>query len=239
MLSFPPMQDDTTTKTTPQFDTAEYAGMPETPQCKVCNQSLGTGYYRANGNAVCATCAHNIQNQAPQDDHGAFARALLFGIGAAILGLIIYAAFGILTGWVIGYLSLAVGYIIAKAMMKGSNGVGGRRYQITAVLLTYAAVSMAAVPIAIGQYSKQAKSQQAQPTSGQSSSQQAQETPQTSKPSVGGTLVKLALFGLASPFLELEDPLHGVIGLVILFVGMQIAWKATAGAPAMELSGPF
>ena len=31
--------------------------------------------------------------------------------------------------------------------MKGSNGQGGRRYQITAALLTYAAVSMAAIPV--------------------------------------------------------------------------------------------
>src|SRR5437870_13852045 len=48
----------------------------------------------------------------------------------------------------------------------------------------------------------------------------------------------LALLGLASPFLELQDPIHGVIGLVILFVGIRIAWRMTAGSP-IEVLGPF
>lgn len=60
----------------------------------------------------------------------------------------LYSAFTILTHIEIGYVSLAVGFIVAKAMMMGSNGVGGRKYQITAVLLTYAAVSLSALPIA-------------------------------------------------------------------------------------------
>jgi hypothetical protein len=45
--------------------------------------------------------------------------------------------------------------------------------------------------------------------------------------------------GLASPFLELQDPMHGLIGLVILFVGIQIAWKLTAGPPIPEITGPY
>jgi hypothetical protein len=48
----------------------------------------------------------------------------------------------------------------------------------------------------------------------------------------------LALAGLASPFLELADPLHGVIGLVILFVGIRIAWRITQGTQH-EILGPF
>jgi hypothetical protein len=71
----------------------------------------------------------------------------LYGIGAAVAGLILYATFAIATGIVIGYVSLAVGWMVGKAILKGSGGVGGRRYRITAALLTYAAVSMAAVPI--------------------------------------------------------------------------------------------
>jgi hypothetical protein len=48
----------------------------------------------------------------------------------------------------------------------------------------------------------------------------------------------LALLGLASPFLELQDPFHGAIGLVILFVGMRFAWQQT-GAPKIDVVGPF
>jgi len=44
--------------------------------------------------------------------------------------------------------------------------------------------------------------------------------------------------GLASPFLALQDPFHGFIGLVILFVGIRIAWKLAAGTET-QVFGPF
>lgn len=47
----------------------------------------------------------------------------------------------------------------------------------------------------------------------------------------------LALLGIASPLLELRDPVHGIIGLVILFVGIRFAWRFTAGR-AISISGP-
>jgi hypothetical protein len=191
----------------------------------------------------------------PVDTHSTFVRGLVFGIGGAIVGLVIYSAFGIITGLVIGYVSLAVGYIVGKAMMKGSNGIGGRRYQVAAVLLTYSAVSMSAVPIGISQFMKQKKAQQqnlvrhdpaAGPQSDSAASSEpaadvdapSQPTPGKPKPSLGAALGMLAIAGLTSPFLELQDPLHGVIGLIILFVGMRIAWSLTAGAK-LDILGPF
>jgi hypothetical protein len=48
-------------------------------------------------------------------------------------------------------MSLAVGYIVGKAMMKGSAGLGGRRYQVVAVALTYAAVSLSFIPLVVSQ----------------------------------------------------------------------------------------
>jgi hypothetical protein len=48
----------------------------------------------------------------------------------------------------------------------------------------------------------------------------------------------LALFGIASPFLELADPIHGLIGLVILFVGLSIAFRLTASKP-LDVDGPY
>jgi hypothetical protein len=56
--------------------------------------------------------------------------------------------------------------------------------------------------------------------------------------SVGAAIGYLALLGLASPFLDLQDPLHGVIGLVILSVGIRIAWRLTAGSET-QILGPF
>src|SRR5258706_2832899 len=144
---------------TPQFGKAEYVGDPGTDRCVACSQPILNEYYRVNGAMVCPTCVSNVQNSLPKDTHGAFMRAVLFGCGGALLGLIFYSAFGIITGLVIGYLSLAVGYVVGKAMMMGSKGIGGRRYQVVAALLTYAAVSTSAIPVAISMQSKQRQEQ--------------------------------------------------------------------------------
>ena len=116
-----------------------------------CGQPIRDTYYRVSGNIACAPCAEEARLKLPQDSHSAFMRALVFGAVGAVIGLAIYAAFAIVTGFIIGYASLAVGYVIAKAMKTGSKGFGGQRYQIAAVLLTYIAVSMAAIPISIAQ----------------------------------------------------------------------------------------
>jgi cytochrome b561 len=48
----------------------------------------------------------------------------------------------------------------------------------------------------------------------------------------------LTLLGLASPFLAMADPMHGIIGLIILLVGMRIAWRLTSAKP-LDISGPI
>jgi hypothetical protein len=143
-------------------------------------------------------------------------------------------------------------------MIKGSNGVGGRRYQIAAVLLTYAAVSMAAIPVWIS-YARQHPTKSAQhqransnPDAGSgdqnsslSSDSNSSESGSNSsssgsqqRPTLGAWLIKIAFLGLASPFLELQDGLGGIIGLIILAVGMRFAWRITAGRP-LQIFGPF
>jgi hypothetical protein len=179
----------------PQFTTAEYSG--------------NTG--NASGEQIL------------KDSHTAFGRGVLFGIGGAILGLGIYVGFALATGWMIGYISLAVGYIVGKAIVMGSGGVGGRRYQVAAVLLTYIAVSLAAIPIAVSQQHAQVS-----------------DSPAVGSPkmSFGSAVGTLTLIGLASPFLALSNPAQGIIGLIILFVGIQIAWKITAARP-ITILGPI
>lgn len=54
----------------------------------------------------------------------------------------------------------------------------------------------------------------------------------------GMALGTLALIGLASLFLALRSPGQGLIGLVILFVGLRIAWRLTGGKP-INIVGPL
>jgi Flp pilus assembly protein TadB len=281
---------DGTGNPTPQFGTAEYVGSPGGDHCQFCHQPIAGTYYRISDAMSCANCAQQMRGQLSKDTPAVYMRALLFGVGAAIAGLILYATFEIVTGIIIGYISLAVGWMVGTAMMKGSKGVGGRRYQIAAVLLTYAAVSMAAIPVWIHYAGKQKQQQAQQQPRPQRSQQEALEQeqrqlesetgqPRKSRPApqqklkaeqrpaeqdqlesatrpqipppapkstrprmgLGQWLVMAILLGLASPFLEVW---HGgvnlgwVIGLVILFVGMNIAAKLTAGR-ALQIYGPF
>lgn len=243
------------TTATPQFGTAEYVGTPGNGHCQFCHEPVSGTYFRINDAFACAKCAEKMQGELAKDTHTAYVRGIVFGVAAAVAGLILYATFAIVTGIVIGYASLAVGWMVGKAIIKGSGGIGGRRYQIAAVLLTYAAVSMAAIPIWI-HYAREHRQQQAQQTQIQQSRDAEQRqvesgsaqagqrpSPEAANPpmSVGAWLWRVALLGLASPFLEVWGTgpnISWIIGLVILFVGMKVAWKTTAGRP-LEIYGPF
>lgn len=234
---------------TPQFGTAEYAGSPGADHCQFCHQPIAGNYFRANGAMTCPGCAEKMRGELAKDTHSAYVRAIIFGVGAAILGMILYATFAIVTGIVIGYAALAVGWLVGKAMIQGSNGVGGRRYQIVAVLLTYAAVSTAAIPVWIHFAGQHKQSKQTQATRSEQGSESGSESgsdlgaqeeqPTKARPGFVSAIGTLVLLGLASPFLEFSgNPLGALIGLVILFVGMQFAWKMTAAKP-LQIFGPF
>jgi hypothetical protein len=215
---------------TPQFTTAEYPARPVALACKGCGKPLGDPYFRANGTPICPACAQAIQRQADSDTKARFARGMLFGVGGAILGLVLYVVFALVTGLMIGFVSLAVGYLVGKAITIGSGGRGGRRYQIAAVVLTYAAVSLSAVPIAISMHNKARKAEQQTELSAPTGDHAAM--------SPARAVATLVFVGLASPFLELSNPAQGLIGLVILFVGIRIAWRLTAGR-SIKIEGPL
>lgn len=239
---------------TPQFGTAEYQAQSSGESCKTCGTPITGQYFLVNGVMACWDCAQKTEGSLPQDSHAAFSRGILFGIGGAIIGLILYSAVGIVTGLEIGYVSVAVGYIVGRALLLGTSGVGGRRHQIAAAILTYAAVSMSAVPMYIWsmQHDRSEKpplaSAEATPVDAESVSDPEAETaadttagPEVANETRSGIvagLIFIAVLGLASPILGLMNPLSGLIGLVILFVGIRIAWRMTAGNP-VEITGPF
>jgi hypothetical protein len=224
------MEENNMSNGVPQFATAEYSGKTSETTCKACGQVIGGAYYQVNGATTCSNCAQRIKDQMPKDSHSAFGRGVLFGVGGAILGLGIYVGFALATGLIAGFISLAVGYLVGKAIVTGSGGLGGRRYQVVAVLLTYIAVSSAAVPIAVSQHMKQ--------RSAQAHTQVSDSATHSPKMPPAKALGVLALMGLASPFLALSNPMQGIIGLIILFVGIRIAWRMTA-AKQVNILGPF
>jgi hypothetical protein len=137
---------------------------------------------------------------------GSFIQGLVLGAAAALVGLAVYATFTIVTHFYFGWVALGVGWLVGSAIMFGSKGVGGTKYQIAAMVLTYAAISLAHIPILIARAIEH----------GGSDVDWAAMAPQ------------LVLWGIASPFLELRKPVFGILGLVILFVGLRIAARVTA-----------
>ncbi|HTB95930.1 MAG TPA: hypothetical protein VK716_02910 [Terracidiphilus sp.] len=188
---------------TPQFSTADFG---TGQRCGICGGPIETRSYVVNSTLACAKCAAAGGAIVSTDSHAAFVQSVLYGIGAAVLGLAIYATFTIVTHFYFGYVALLVGWLVGKAMMMGSKGVGGPRYQIAAVLLTYAAISLASVPILIAAAMREGNA--------------------VDWASMMGRLV---IYGIASPFLELGSGMgFGLIGLFILFIGLRIAYRMTA-----------
>src|SRR6266566_11816 len=72
----------------------------------------------------------------PQPDHGGVEPRL----GGAVVGAAVYFGIAALTGYEFGLVAIVVGLLVGGAVRKGSNGRGGRRYQLLAVFLTYTAV---------------------------------------------------------------------------------------------------
>ena len=131
---------------------------------------------------------------------------------AAVAGSIGYALFS-LTGIMVGIVAIGIAWLIAKAMMTASGGVGGRAYQIAAVLLTYFACSLGELlrPVWTLHHEGAPLGLLLSPV-----------------------FLKFLLFG---PLLEVRGGLNGILGLLILGVGMRAAWRMAAGGPGFGAQG--
>ncbi|MES2391389.1 MAG: hypothetical protein V4555_07100 [Acidobacteriota bacterium] len=200
---------------------AEFHGdPPPLDSCAFCRSPLPGEYFRVGQRLACTTCAAKAQSLIPADSHKTFFRALLFGAVAAVIGCIAYAAFEIATGWMIGYVAIGVGWLVGWSMKKGSSGLGGRRYQIAGALLTYAAVAVAYVPIALHHNT---------------------DTDATHLGLIGSIVYYVVLFGggLISPILSFMDSVsQGAFNLLFLFFGIRTVWRLTA-QPRIAIEGPF
>ncbi|MGI4829611.1 MAG: hypothetical protein ACRYFU_15660 [Janthinobacterium lividum] len=147
----------------------------------------------------------------------AFPKAILFGLGAAVVGAVGYALIG-LSGWMVSIVVIGIAWFITKAMMTATGGVGGRPYQIAACLLTYFAattgrlidilhVVRAEAPISYGAL-------------------------------IAANLPMVIRYIVAGPLLRLKtDPINGGLGLLILFFGLRTAWQMAAGSPGFGSTG--
>src|SRR6266542_1094877 len=112
--------------------------------CAACRQPIAEHYFELNGNVACGPCRDGIvqQLQGPLGRRR-FWRAFWFGSGAALVSAILWYAVSAITGYQIGLVAVAVGFIVGLAVKKGGEGRGGRKLQVLALLLTYGAMAAA------------------------------------------------------------------------------------------------
>ncbi|MEO5923626.1 MAG: hypothetical protein ABIR70_07345 [Bryobacteraceae bacterium] len=214
----------------PQFQKAEYA--EGGPQCVGCKAAISGEYFRlSNGRTVCPACAANVQAVLKSPSHAAFVRGILYGSLTAAACCVGYATVLMLTGFEIGLVSILVGYLVGTAVRKGSQGFGGRRCQIAAVALTYLAITFSYIPVGIQQYNAQLK--------GESKDKAVKQAgPPLTAGSFGMAVVVLTGLAIASPFLQLTNGIGGLLGIFIIFLGLQRAWAIT-GRADLAVHGPF
>ena len=134
-----------------QFDRVE-SGAPQSGGsvvCTSCGSPITDQYYSANGKVFCLRCKGGIE--AAIGARGNLGRGILFGLGAAFIGGVIYFAVTAISGYELSLITILIGWLVGRGVQKGSGAIGGRRYQVAAVLLTYLAVAGAYMGLGIRQ----------------------------------------------------------------------------------------
>jgi hypothetical protein len=202
-----------------QFDRAEFLSpAPSATACAQCKQPIIQSYYDVSGHMLCSRCHESLTQGGGSSRGRRVLRSFGAGLGAAILGAIVWWGVRTLVHLEVGIISIGIGIGVAKAIRWGTFGRGGRAYQVLAVLLTYVAVALNYTPDVYQDL-----------VSGQDAIKTASIT--------GHLLVLLLAFVLAFavPFLA---GIGNIIGIVIIAFGLFQAWKLTKRTE-LVVTGPF
>lgn len=237
-------------------------------QCSSCRVVLTSRYYAVNGTMMCGRCGSAAKVDAQRwGSRRVFLRAAAFGFGGAVLGALLYYAVMALTHLQIGIVAFLVGLMVGWAVRKGAQGIGGRRFQVLALVLTYYSVGMAYLPFVLtaGQTHATVAASASAAVSADSTSP---ARPHWTPPGVGdiskltrherkalatealmripfaimmmclaALMLALSVFLLPIGYILVSLP-GGFITAAIVALGMRQAWRMTVGRRP-EVSGPF
>jgi hypothetical protein len=182
---------------------------PEDLKCGPCGQPIQSTYFKAGARVVCPTCRPKLEAAVAAGGELRFLRALGFGLGASVIGGLLWYAIRQASGYELGIVAVGVGLLVGMAVKTGSQGRGGIGYQIMAVLLTYLTVCGSWLPLIL---------EQAHKTNG-----------------AGGMLVSLLAVGIA---LIIPFKLDALSMLIVGFALWE-AWKINIAPPPLKFEGPF
>ena len=231
--------------------------------CSICEAPISDTYFTRDGALVCARCEGPARAAGPGGSRaGRFFRAMAVGTVAAALASGMWMAVTMLTGYEIGLIAVAVGWIVGVAVQVGNRGVGGRPYQCLAVFLAYSAIVMTYVPFVAdelqGGMMKGEESIEEQALAAEGAAEPSPyptepgELSVTSEEGVASTalgdeeqiseeVATLAAWVFAVPLAYLVPFLSGfenIIGILIIGFALYQAWKMTA-RKKIRWSGPF
>jgi hypothetical protein len=131
-----------------QFDHAEFhAAAPTAVTCGFCRRPIDDQYYQINTAVVCDGCRQAVETAFGRGPGlFGFLKASVFGFLAAAAGAAIIYAVAAIAHISAGIISIFVGFLVGKAVRKGSGLRGGLPYQLLAVFLTYSAVAWSSLP---------------------------------------------------------------------------------------------
>jgi hypothetical protein len=244
-----------------QFDSvvprAESAAAPTSRQCILCRATFESEYFDVNGQHICRACSEKVAHHAATPRGiGVLARAAGAGVVAAILGAVLYFAVLAISGFEVGLVAIAIGYMVGYGVRIGTRGRGGRRFQVLALLLTYWAIGLAYSSLALKEMitprTQDASAAISGPKSDDAVRPVAPDAPSSGAGSTlneergsmtGGRfllgLLQLLAFTFVLPVLVNVGSLPGgLISAAIIGFGMMQAWKMTA-APVLTVSGPY
>jgi hypothetical protein len=115
-----------------RFDRAELLESSGATRCALCGEPLAGSYFEINGHMACPSCRVKVGTTLSQGSPFArFLRALVGGLGGAVLGAGIYYAVLAITNYEIGLIAIAVGFLVGGAVRWGCCGRGGWLYQVS------------------------------------------------------------------------------------------------------------
>ena len=256
--------DATAPRASSQFEplTFDASAAPGAANCLLCGTALRGSYHMVNDKIACAKCRYAAEARVQGGTSAAgLARAIAFGVGAAIVGAVAYYAFTKATGIEWALLTGLVGLGVGKAVNIGGNGHGGRKFQIVALALTWFAMAGAYMPFMVGGAGKGVDAARAKITA------QAQATADSIRNAngAGAPLDSAAIAAItraqdnATKIKNFKMPLSLILIAVVaglftapilvaitspisgLFIGYALyrAWKFNRGGAAITVSGPF
>jgi hypothetical protein len=221
--------------------------------CSRCQRRMTQSYFTLSDKPYCGDCKAGIEQVVVRGRRpAAFFKAMLFGTGAAVAGAIVYYGVLAVLELEIAIVAILIGYMVGYAIRRAVPS-GGRRYQIMGAALTYLAVGLAYMPIAIKGArdsdktvaSANAKSSAPHDTTRVADSATSTTNSAAARTDSGDTPEKEAKrrrsflmasglligFALALPILVVVGSMpSGLISVLIIGLGMRQAWRMTAAA---------